>query len=74
MTIRKAGLIAAVVGAAALMSGCVYEQPAYPSYAQAYPGYYGEPYYYGPTVGVGVGFGDGWHDHDDWHHGWHHWR
>lgn len=75
MSIRKAAMIAAVLGAAALISGCVYEQPAYPNYAQAYPGgyypgYYDYPYY-GPTVGVGIGFGGGWHDHDG---GWHHWR
>ena len=80
MTIRKAALIAALLGATALMTGCVYEEPAYPTYAQAYPGYgyyggyYDYPgYYYGPTVGLGFGFGD----RDDWHHGWHgghHWH
>lgn len=80
MTSRKAALIAVVLSATALLGGCVYEQPAYPSYAAAYPpypysGYYGGYPYYGPTVGVGLGFGfgEGWHEHRGWHGGGH-WR
>ena len=75
--LRKAALIALLLGTAAL-AGCVYEQPAYPSYASAYPypSYYGgyPGYYdYGPTVGLGFRFGgDDWHEHHGWHgHHWH---
>jgi len=70
---RAAAVVALVLSAAAL-AGCVYEEPAYPNYAAAYPGYY--PNYYGYpdySVGVGIGFGGGWHDHDHdrWRHHWH---
>ncbi len=55
---RRWGLPLAALALAALLGGCVY--PAYPGYG----GYYGAPYYAGPTVAFGGGWG--WHDH-----GWH---
>ncbi len=75
--IHRAALLAVVLGAAALVAGCVYEEPAYPSYAAAYPGYPGyyggypsyPAYDYGPTVGLGFRFGgDDWHEHHGRHH------
>jgi hypothetical protein len=66
----RAAAVLALVLSAAVLAGCVYEEPAYPSYAAAYPGYY--PNYYGYpeySAGVGMRFGGGWHhDHDR------HWR
>ncbi|HTP84022.1 MAG TPA: hypothetical protein VMQ11_13820 [Alphaproteobacteria bacterium] len=67
---RMATVLALVLSATAL-AGCVYEEPTYPSYAAAYPGYYPNYYTY-PEYSVGVGvYGGGWHhehDHDHWHH------
>ena len=48
----------AALAVAALLGGCVY--PAYPGYGYGYNGgYYGAPYYAGPTVAFGTGWG--WH-------------
>jgi len=59
--------VAAAVGLAALVSGCV-AYPAYPDY-----GYYGPGYGYGYAPGGYVAFGGGWGWHDGgWHDGgWH---
>jgi hypothetical protein len=49
----------AALALAALLGGCVYAP--YPGYGG---GYYGAPYYAGPTVAFGGGWG--WHDHGGW--------
>jgi hypothetical protein len=65
---RTAALVVLALSATAL-AGCVYEEPAYPDYAAAYPGYYPNYYAY-PSYSVGVGVYGGYHHHDHWHH-WH---
>ncbi len=77
---RTAAALALILSATALAGCAYYDEPAYPNYAAAYPGYYpnygyyGYPGYYpGPTVGLGFRFGgDDWHEHHEWHehHGW----
>jgi hypothetical protein len=61
---RSRGLLTiAALAVAIVLGGCV-AYPAYPGYGYN-GGYYGAPYYAGPTVAFGGGWG--WHGGGDWH-------